>query len=86
MFKTFQKDARKPPLETSDEATLGWRLILRRRLGEEIHLARQFGRSLAARWHSDMRAIRLLDGNRLITDVVNYCLPLNHHDTLGRAG
>ena len=50
---------------------------------EEIHLARQVGRSLAARWHSDMRAVRLLDGDRLITDVVNYCLPLNHHDTLG---
>ena len=58
-------------------------MILRRRLREGIHLARQFGRSLAARWHSDMRAVRLLDGDWLITDVVNYCLPLNHHDISG---
>ena len=58
-------------------------MILRRRLGEKIHLARQFGRSLAASWHSDTRAVRLFDGDRLITDVVNNCLPLNHHDTSG---
>ena len=60
-------------------------MILRRRLREGINLAWQVGRSVAARWHSDMRAVRLLDGNRLITDVVNYCLPLDHRDTFGAA-
>ena len=66
-----------------EAATLGRRLILRCRPGDGIDLARQLCRSLAARRHSDMRAVRLLDGDRFITDVVNYCLPLNHHDTSG---
>ena len=66
-----------------EAATLGRRLILRCGPGDGIDLARQLGRSLATRGHSEMRAVRLLDGNRLITDVVNNCLPLNHHDTQG---
>ena len=61
---------------------LGRRLILRCRPNDGLDLARQLGRSLATRWHSEMRAVRLLDGNRLITDDVNNCLPLNHHDTM----
>jgi hypothetical protein len=57
-------------------------LILQDRLDEGVDLAREFGRSLVACGHRDLRAVRLLDDDRLVTDIVNDGLPLNRHGTL----
>ena len=49
----------------------GWR-------DQGVNFARQFGGSLAARRHNDVRAVRLFDGDRLIANVVNDRVPLDH--------